>query len=167
MRVTLVAAVAENGVIGRDGTLPWRLSADLRRFRELTTGHHVVMGRRTWESIGRPLPGRTNVVLSRDPFFRPEDESVVVEPSLEDALARARRAGETELFVIGGAEVYALALPVADRIELTRVAARVEGDVRFPPLDPTEWSEQAVGSHPADDRNEHAFAFVTLDRRRS
>lgn len=167
MRVTLVAAVAENGVIGRDGTLPWRLSADLRRFRELTTGHHVVMGRRTWESIGRPLPGRTNVVLSRDPFFRPEDESVVVEPSLEDALARARRAGETELFVIGGAEVYALALPVADRIELTRVAARVEGDVRFPPLDPTEWSEHAVGSHPADDRNEHAFAFVTLDRRRS
>lgn len=167
MRVTLVAAVAENGVIGRDGTLPWRLSADLRRFRELTTGHHVVMGRRTWESIGRPLPGRTNVVLSRDPFFRPEDESVVVEPSLEDALARARRAGETELFVIGGAEVYALALPVADRIELTRVAARVEGDVRFPPLDPTEWSEHDVGSHPADDRNEHAFAFVTLDRRRS
>ena len=166
MRVTLVAAVAENGVIGRDWTLPWRLPADLRRFRQLTTGHHVVMGRRTWESIGRPLPGRTNVVLSRDPFFRPEDESVVVEPSLDDALSRACRAGETELFVIGGAEVYALALPVADRIELTRVAAHVDGDVRFPRLDPADWREGAPEHHPADERNEHAFALVTLDRRR-
>ena len=166
MRITLVAAVAENGVIGRDGALPWRLSADLRRFREITTGHHVVMGRRTWESIGRPLPNRTNVVLSRDPFFRPDDEAVVVEPSIEDAIARARGAGETELFVIGGAEVYALALPLADRIRLTRVAARVDGDVRFPALDARDWAESPPEHHAADDRNEHAFAFVTLERRR-
>ena len=166
MRITLVAAVAENGVIGRDGALPWRLSGDLRRFRELTTGHHVVMGRRTWESIGRPLPGRTNVVLSRDPFFRPEHASVVVEPSLEDAIEHARLAGDTELFVIGGAEVYARALPLADRIELTRVAARVEGDVHFPALDALDWTQSPPEHHPADDRNEHSFAFVTLDRRR-
>ncbi|MFM7737089.1 MAG: dihydrofolate reductase [Alphaproteobacteria bacterium] len=166
MRITLVASVADNGVIGRDGTLPWRLPADLRRFRELTTGHHVVMGRRTWESIGRPLPDRTNVVLSRDPGFRPGGEGVVVVASLEDAIARARAAGESELFVIGGAEVYAAALPLADRIELTRVAARVEGDVVFPPLEPAGWREGAPVHHAADERHEHAFEFVTLDRRR-
>ena len=178
MRISLVAAVAENGVIGRDGSLPWRLSADLRRFRELTTGHHVVMGRRTWDSIGRPLPGRMNVVLSRDPHFRPaggsglQGEAAAVrreargEADAGHVRARGRRAGETELFVIGGAEVYALALPLADRIHLTRVAAHVDGDVRFPALDARDWTEGPPEHHGADDRNQHAFAFVTLDRRR-
>ena len=164
MRITLVAAVAENGVIGRDGALPWRLSGDLRRFRELTTGHHVVMGRRTWESIGRPLPGRTNVVLSRDPFFRPEHASVVVEPSLEDAIAGARLAGETELFVIGGAEVYARALPLADRIELTRVHGQPPGETVLDGLDWAGWREVACEAFPADARHDYPFSFVSLVR---
>jgi dihydrofolate reductase len=163
MRVSLVAAVAENGVIGRYGRLPWRLPDDMKHFRELTTGHHVVMGRRTHESIGRPLPGRTNLVLSRDPGYSTAGCRVV--PSLEDALAIARDAGESETFVVGGAAVYELALPRADRIYLTRVVARVEGDVSFPDLDPAAWLERSREDHPADDRHGYAFSLRVLDRR--
>lgn len=163
MRVSLLVAVAERGVIGRDGGLPWRLPADLRFFKRVTMGHHVIMGRRTWESIGRPLPGRTMVVLSRDPALVVPGASVVHE--LADALALARAAGDTEAFVIGGAEVYARALPLADRLYLTRVHADVEGDVCFPVYDPQEWVEVAREEHAADEHHAHAFALCTLDRR--
>jgi dihydrofolate reductase len=129
--VTLVAAVAENGVIGRDNALPWRLPDDLKRFRALTTGHTVVMGRRTWDSIGRPLPGRTNVVVSRDSARRVEGARVV--GSLDEALSGLPDGAE--VFVIGGAEIYRLALPRADRLVITEVRASFEGDVYLPEWD--------------------------------
>ncbi len=159
-RVTLVAAVARNGVIGRGGALPWRLPADLRRFRAVTWGHPVVMGRRTWESIGRPLPGRRNIVVTRRRGYRAPGAEVV--PSPQAALAAAAGAGE--VMVIGGAEVYAAFLPLADRILLTEVEAEPEGDTFFPRLDPGEWRETARERHPADAENPFACSFVTLER---
>lgn len=163
MRVSLIAAVARNGVIGRDGRLPWHLPADLKRFRRLTTGHHVIMGRRTFESIGKPLAGRTNLVLSRDPALRPFGVEVL--RSLEEALQLAKRRGEEEAFVIGGSEVYRRALPLADRIYLTRVGADVEGDVRFPSLDPGEWTEKTDEVHSPDREHAVPFTFARLSKR--
>lgn len=163
MIVSLIAAVAENGVIGRDGALPWSLPADLRHFRTLTTGHHVVMGRRTHDSIGRALPERVNLVLTHRPeSLAPGCRAVA---SLDEALRIAREAGESELFVIGGAALYALALPLADRVHLTRVAATIDGDVRFPALDPECWQEVWCERRPADERNAHALAFTRLEAR--
>ena len=162
MRVSLIAAVAENGTIGRDGGLPWHLPDDLKRFRALTTGHHVIMGRRTFESIGRPLPRRTSLVISRDPSLRIEGGRVL--PSVGAALDQARAAGEDEAFVVGGSSIYAAALPIADRLYLTRVAARVDGDAFFPPIDEADWSERSREAHAADDRHAHAFALVVFDR---
>ncbi|MCS6987722.1 MAG: dihydrofolate reductase [Sphingomonadaceae bacterium] len=146
--VVLVVAAAENGVIGRGGRLPWHLPQDLRRFRRLTLGHPVVMGRRTFESLGRPLEGRCNIVLSRDPAFTAPGAAVV--RGLEEALAIAAR-GRPEgapLFVIGGADVYRQALPLAHRIELTRVMGRPTGDAVFPDPDPRHW--QRLGVEPAE-----------------
>lgn len=173
MKVSIIAAVAANGVIGREGDLPWRLPADLRFFKRVTMGHHLVMGRKTWASIGRPLPGRTIVVLTRrgrldgPPDGPPDHElpGVSVARDLGQALARARAAGDTEAFVAGGAEVYAHALPLADRLYLTRVAAPVEGDVTFPPWDERAWIEVDREEHAADDRHAFPFAICTLDRR--
>jgi dihydrofolate reductase len=159
--VTLVAAVAENGVIGRAGRLPWRLPADLRHFRRLTTGHTVVMGRRTQEEIRRPLAGRRNIVLTRRPGFRAEGFEVA--GSLEAALALA--AGEPEVFVIGGGEVYCEALPRADRMVLTHVHAAVEGDTRFPAFDPAGWRVVGEELHPADEANPHRFTIRRYERR--
>jgi dihydrofolate reductase len=161
--VSIIAAVAANGVIGRDGDLPWRLPTDLRFFKRVTMGHHLVMGRKTWESIGRPLPGRTIVVLTRDP--RLEIPGVEVVHELPEALALAQAAGDAEAFVIGGAAVFARALPLADRLYLTRVYADVEGDVCFPAFDEHQWVEVAREEHAADDRHAFAFAICTLERR--
>ncbi|MDG2306997.1 MAG: dihydrofolate reductase [Candidatus Binatia bacterium] len=163
MTVSLIAAVARNGVIGRDGALPWKLSADLKRFRELTTGHHVIMGRKTHESIGKPLPKRTNVVLSRSSEYT--SPGCTVSSRLDEALSEAERAGDDEAFVIGGAGVYELALPTANRLYLTRVGADVQGDVHFPDLAETAWREVSREEHGADERNEHPFAFLVLERR--
>jgi dihydrofolate reductase len=166
--VALIAAVADNGVIGKDGGLPWRIPADLRWFRERTMGHHVVMGRKTWASIGRPLPGRTNVVVSRSldpsgPEGR-EDESsgVTVVDGLARALELAAIAGDDEVFVIGGAELYRSALPLADRLYLTRVHAVIEGDTWFPALDPAAWVE--VAREPHLDDESLPFSFCVLER---
>ncbi len=163
MKLSLVVAVAENGVIGRDGGLPWHLPADLKRFRRLTLGHHVVMGRKTHASIGRALDGRVNLVVTSRPHeVAPGCRAV---PDLETALELARAAGEDEALVIGGAALYAEALPLADRIYLTRVAAEVEGDVRFPPLDPAAWYEVSREEHPSDERHASPYAFTLLERR--
>ncbi len=142
--IILVVAAAENGVIGRDGRMPWHLPEDLRRFRRMTTGHPVIMGRRTFESIGRPLPGRHNIVMSRDPAWRAA--GVTVAANLAEAIAAAGldpRARAARIFVIGGAQVYAEALPVATAIELTRVHASPEGDTFFPGPDPAHWQRVA------------------------
>ncbi len=160
MRLTIVAAVADNGVIGRAGTLPWHLPDDLRRFKALTMGRPILMGRRTFESIGRPLPGRRNLVLTRNSRAFPAGVQAV--PSLQRALEEC--AGESELCVIGGADVFRETLPRADRLELTRVHATMDGDVRFPDYDAAQWRELSRSEHPADARHAWPMTFQTLGR---
>ncbi|QDU87177.1 Dihydrofolate reductase type 3 [Pirellulimonas nuda] len=156
-QISLIAAVAENGVIGRGGELPWRLSSDLRRFKRLTMGRCLIMGRKTYDSIGRPLPGRVSLVLTRSPGAS-EVEGLSYVDSLDAALARLPQTGmkTDEAFVIGGAEVYRLALPRADRIYLTRVHAEVEGDALFPEVDWDAW--ELVESEPQDAGPKDEFA---------
>ena len=164
MRVSIVVAVADNGVIGRDGQLPWHLPADLQHFKSLTLGKPVLMGRRTWESIGRPLPGRRNIVLSRAPVAEVAGgTSVEGVTSLAEAMARC--AAVDELCVIGGADLFRAALPVATLLHLTRVHATVEGDVYFPAYDEREWREVARREHAADERHAFALSFVSFERR--
>ncbi|MBT8485231.1 MAG: dihydrofolate reductase [Phycisphaerales bacterium] len=157
--VTIIAALSENRVIGRGGGLPWHLPADLKRFKKLTLGHPVIMGRRTFDSIKRPLPDRTNIVVTRDASFTAE--GVVVAHGLDEALAQA---GDGLVFVAGGAEIYGLALSRADRLELTVVHARVDGDVRFPAFDPRDWQCTADERHEVDERHAYAFSFRTYAR---
>ena len=160
-RVALVAAVAGNGVIGRGQQLPWHLPDDLRHFKAITIGKPILMGRRTFASIGRALPGRRNLVLTH--AARAPVAGVEVVHSLDEALQLCATAAE--LCVIGGAEVYRLALPQATRIYLTRVNADVEGDVRFPDIDWSQWQETARREHPPDAMHNHALSFITLERR--
>ncbi len=158
--VAMIAAVSENGVIGHNNSLPWRLSSDLRRFRALTMGHHLIVGRRTFESIGRPLPGRFMVVLSRDADYRPA--GVQVANSLERALALA--SVDDQPFIGGGSELFRLALPCTDRLYLTTVHAAIQGDVFFPDIDTSQWKVTSAERHPADEKNEYAATFEVLDR---
>jgi dihydrofolate reductase len=158
-RLEFVVAVARSGVIGRGNTLPWRLPADLRRFRRLTMGRPILMGRRTFDSIGRPLPGRRNIVLTADPGWHAP--GVVVVHSLVEARAAAQA---DVLFVIGGAELYRALLADASVIHLTEVHADIDGDTRFPSLAPGEWRETAREEHPADAEHAYPYAFVTLVR---
>ena len=155
MIVSLVAAMAENRVIGRNGRLPWHLPDEIKHFKRLTVDHTVVMGRKTFEEIGRPLPNRRNVVISRNPNFHPGGVTVV--PDLDEALALG--ATESEVFVIGGGEIYRLALPRADRLYLTVIHAPFEGDVHFPALDETAWVLEDEVFHPADERHPASFSI--------
>lgn len=157
--LVLVAALAENRAIGLGGALPWRLPEDLKRFKRLTVGKTILMGRKTWDSLGRPLPERENWVLTRDPDFAAPGARAF--RGLEAALD-AHPGGE--LMVIGGADLYRQTLPLATRLELTQVHAEVEGDAFFPKLDPAQWHEQRREDHPADARHAHAYSFVTLLR---
>jgi dihydrofolate reductase len=160
-RISLIVAMAQNGVIGRGNALPWHLPEDLKHFKATTMGKPMLMGRKTFESIGRALPGRLNLVLTRDPGWSAPGASVV--HSVEEALARA---GESEeLMVIGGAEIYRLVMPFARRIYLTHVQADVPGDAFFPAFDPTQWVDVQCDAQPADERNSYAMTFVTLERR--
>lgn len=160
MIVSCVVAVARNGVIGRDNAMPWRLPDDLAHFKALTLGKPVIMGRLTWESLGRPLPGRHNIVVTRNPGYVAAGASVV--GSLDAAFAAA--GAVPEAVVIGGGELYARALPRTDVIHLTEVDATPPGDTRFPPLDPAQWRETWREAHPADARHAHAFVFRRLQR---
>lgn len=160
-RVTLIAAVARNGVIGRNGAIPWRIPGDLARFKRITMGHPVIMGRRTWESLGRPLPGRRNIVISRTPGFAPTGAEVFT--GLAAALAAC--ADASEVFVIGGTEAYREALPLADRLVLTEIDADVEGDAHFPPFDRGAWREVSREAHPAGGECPYPYAYVTYERR--
>lgn len=160
MRISLIAALADNRVIGYRNRLPWRLPADLQHFKRMTMGKPLVMGRKTWESIGRPLPGRINIVVSRDTTLQ-ADGGVVVH-SIEQALEAA--AGAEEVMIMGGAELYAQALPRAGRLYLTEVKAAVEGDAWFPDIDLKDWVEVERERHCADEKNEYDYAFVVLDR---
>jgi dihydrofolate reductase len=160
-RVSLIVAMSRNRVIGRDNVIPWRIPAELQRFKALTMGHPIVMGRRTWDSIGRLLPGRTTIIVTRNPDFRVE--GALVAPSLPQALGL--RAEASEIFVIGGAEIFRLALPLAQRIYLTTVQMEVEGDTFMPHFDPAQWRLVASESHPADANNPIAWVLETFDRR--
>jgi dihydrofolate reductase len=158
--LSVVVAVARNGVIGRDNALPWRLPDDLKRFRQLTLGKPVVMGRRTYESIGRPLPDRTNIVVSRQAALTLPGCTVV--NSLQAALDAAN--AFPEVMLVGGAELYRSALPQVSTIHLTRVNADIEGDTLFPMLDMREWHETIQATHAADERHAYLFTYVTLQR---
>ena len=153
--------MAQNGVIGRDNSLPWRLPRDLKRFRSATLGKPVLMGRKTFDSIGRPLPDRVNLVLTRDRSWLAP--GVIAVHSVEEALTQA--GASTELVAIGGAEIYRLVLPFARRIYLTHVHADVEGDIFFPDFDSTQWADVDCSMHPADDDHAYPITFVTLERR--
>jgi len=160
VRVSIIVAVSENNVIGRGGGLPWRLSSDLRRFKKLTMDHAIVMGRKTWESIGRPLPGRRMVVLSSHPDDT--DERIAVFASLEEALEALKH--EEEVFVVGGARVYRDALPFADRLYRTRVHADIEGDTHFPTLDDGDWKLISEDHYEAGEKDEYASTFEVWHR---
>lgn len=162
MRISLIAAASENNVIGRDGGLPWSLPDDLRYFKEKTLGHPVITGRKNYASIGRPLPGRTNIIVTRDAHFSAEGCRVV--HSLEDAVEVAKQEDPEEIFVMGGGEIYALALPMADRVYLTRVHAEIDGDTYFPELDSEQWAEVSTEEHVADDRHAYDFTILVYDR---
>lgn len=159
--ISLVVAVSENGVIGSKNGLPWHLPADLKKFKTLTIGHAIVMGRKTWESIGRPLPDRRMLVVTREPA-KLAGAPVEAFVSLDAALAAA---GEDEVFVIGGGEIFREALPAAGRVYLTRVHAEIPGDVTFPDLPVSAWHETAREEHAADEKNPHAYTFLTYERR--
>lgn len=159
MKISLVVAMAENRVIGSNNALPWRLSPDLKRFRRITMGHPIVMGRKTYESIGRPLDGRKNIVITRNPDFRPE--GVTVAGSIDEALASAN---DDEIMIIGGADIYEQTLPRADRIHLTLIHERFGGDVYFPEIDSDEWKEtDREDVEPGADAA-FGYSFVTLER---
>ena len=166
MKLLLVAAIAQNGVIGRGNALPWRLKSDMQHFRMLTMGKPVVMGRKTYLSIGRPLNGRTTIVVSRDRGFTAP--GIVVAPSLDAALATARgdalRRNADAIVVAGGADIYAQAMPLATQLAITHVHKRIDGDAYFPAIDSNEWHESARSEHEAAAEDEAAFAFVTYER---
>ena len=162
-RIVLIAAVSENGVIGRGGGLPWRLRSDMRHFRALTMGKPVVMGRKTYLSIGAPLKGRTNIAVSRDAGFTAPD--VVVAPNLAFALDAARgdalRRGSGEIAIIGGADLFAQCMPLADRLDITLVHTHIAGDTVFPAIDPARWREVERQEQPAGPEDDAAMSFIT------
>ena len=168
MDIVIHVAIAANGVIGREGGLPWKLSSDLKRFKADTMGKPVIMGRKTWEGLGRPLPGRLNLVVTRDPDFRAEGAEVAgsLDDAIRLAMVRARcMAGVDEICVIGGGQIYAQALPLADRLHITHVLAEIEGDTWFPPIDPGIWQPVRSIDVPAGERDSHATRHVVYERR--
>lgn len=163
MTISIIAALGRNRVIGKRGALPWYLPADLKHFKALTMGHPILMGRKTFESIGRALPGRTNIILTRDDGYKAQD--CLIAHSIEEALQLARDGDE--VFVIGGAELYREILPRADRFYLTLIDADFEGDVFFPEFDKNYWIEMSRENHVADNKNPYDYSFVVLQKRGS
>lgn len=167
-KIVLVAAVAENGVIGRDNALPWRIRSDLQHFRRITIGRPVVMGRKTYESIGKPLKDRTNIVITRDPDYAPGD--VVIAQSVETAMQMARadaaRRGVDEIAVIGGSGIFKESMALADRLEITLVHMEPKGDTYFPPIDPQIWQERRRVRQEAAPQDDADISFITYERAR-
>lgn len=166
IRLAIIVAAAENGVIGRDNALPWKLPEDMRHFRRVTMGKPIIMGRKTFESIGQALPGRTNIVITHNPAFRAEGAKMA--SSLEEALQLAEHTasvdGVEEVVVIGGSEIYRVALPLADRLYITEVHASVEGDAVLPPVEWGEWRELSREHHAAQASNPYDYSFVCYER---
>lgn len=163
MIVSAIVATAKNGVIGKDNNIPWYLSADLKYFKRTTLNHHIIMGRKSFQSIGRPLPKRTNVVVTRDPFF--VASNCLIARSIEEALNLAYDNNETEAFIIGGGQIYAQSMPLWDKLYLTEVDLEVEGDVFFPKINPEEWRLVSVDPHQTDEKNEYDYTFKIFERK--
>lgn len=165
MRTAFYVAIADNGVIGHQGGLPWRLSSDLKRFKAETMGKPLIMGRKTWESLPRrPLPGRLNIVVTRDPVY--VAEGAVLATSVDEALRIASDAGADEIAVIGGGDIFRLLFDQADRLNVTHVLGEVPGDTHFPPISPDDWEAIESTDHPAGERDSHATRYVVYQRRR-
>jgi dihydrofolate reductase len=162
MLISAIVATAKNNVIGKSNQIPWYLPADLSYFKKTTLEHHIIMGRNSFHSIGRPLPKRTNIVVTRDPFFIAD--GVRVAHSVEEALGMAFDGDESEVFIIGGGEIYRETADLWDRIYLTEVALEVDGDVFFPKIIPTEWKEIWSEAHSPDEKNEWPYTFRILER---
>ncbi len=163
--ISIIVAVAENGAIGKDNQLLWRLSDDLKQFKALTTGHAVIMGRKTYESIGKPLPNRTNIVITRQAKVS-DDESVRTANSIEKAIEMAKEVkGDEEIFIIGGGNIYEQSLELTDKIYLTEVKVTIEGDTHFPELRANEWKEVSRKSYQKNEKNDHDFDVVELLRK--
>jgi dihydrofolate reductase len=166
IKIALVVARGANGVIGTDGDLPWKLSSDLKRFKEITLGKPVIMGRKTWASIGRPLPGRPNLIVSRDPNFKAQGASVWsnLDVAIASGQAMAEASAASEVCIIGGGELYAQTLDRADRLYITEVDASPAGDARFPVFDPANWQTLSREDFPPGPKDDHAFAITVLER---
>lgn len=159
--LAIIVALSENNVVGIENRLPWKISADLRRVKALTMGHHILMGRKTHESIGKPLPGRTNVIISRNGNY--SAEGCVIVNSLDAALELAKQ--DPEIFVFGGGEIFKQALPLVQKIYMTRVHTNIDGDTYFPELNPEEWQLTEEERHAADEKNEFDYSFLTYERK--
>ncbi|MHB8741518.1 MAG: dihydrofolate reductase [Sulfuricaulis sp.] len=159
--ISLIAAMAENRVIGANNALPWRLPADLKRFRKLTSGHHIIMGRRNYESIGKPLPNRTNIIVTRNANYLAP--GCIMRNSIEEALTAVQN--DSEVFIIGGAEIYRQTIDRADRLYLTLIHATIPGDTYFPEYDQHQWREIDREDHVADEINPHAYSYLTYVRK--
>lgn len=164
MIISCIVAVAKNNVIGKDNDIPWYLPADLKYFKKQTSGHHIIMGRNCYLSIGKPLPKRTNVILTRDPYFIAS--SCIVAHSIEEGLTIALDNGEEEAFIIGGGEIYKQSVPFWDRLYITEVDLEVDGDVFFPDVDMEEWNLVSSESHSKDEKNEYDYTFKVYERKK-
>ena len=162
MIVSAIVATAKNNVIGKDNDIPWYLPADLKYFKKTTLNHHIIMGRKTYQSIGKPLPKRTNIILTRDPYFI--ISNCIVVHSIEDGLEIALDNGAEEVFIIGGGSIYEQSMPYVDKVYLTEVDLDVKGTVYFPALDPKEWTLLSEEQHEADEKNKHSYTFKVLER---
>lgn len=160
MKVSIIAAVAENGVIGRKGKIPWHIPEDLKRFKKITTGHHIIMGRKTYESIGRPLPNRTNIVITRNKDYKAKGIKTV--SSLNEALKIAKKEGEKEAMIVGGAQIYKEALPFADKIYLTKIHHKFSGDAYFPKISLLKWKKVYSKKYPKSSKNKYSYTFSIL-----
>ena len=166
MRILLIAAVAKNGVIGKENDLVWKIPTDFKRFKTLTSNHYILMGRKTFESLGKPLPNRTHLVITRNPDYQvPEGHHVF--KSVEDAFIYCNKLGIDKLYVIGGGEIYKQTMPLADELVITEVEAEPDGDTYFPEIDPNIWKVVSKENHPADEKNQYPFSFVDYERIKS
>lgn len=165
MKISLIAAISLNNLIGKDNDLPWKLPKDMKYFMETTKGHHVIMGRKNYDSIPKkfmPLPNRTNIVLSRNTEL--EVPGCILINDIQKGIDLAREAGESELFIIGGSDIYNLALPIADRLYLTEVNVFLDGDVYFPAIDYSKWNKVSSASHPSDEKHVYSFEFNVYEK---
>jgi len=162
MKISCIVATAKNNVIGKDNDIPWYLPADLKYFKKVTSGHHILMGRKCYKSIGRPLPNRTNIILTRDPFFI--TSNCIVCHSIEEGMQKAQEHGADELFIIGGGTIYDQTVDLWDKLYLTEVDLEVEGDIVFPQIDFSKWSLIKSETHQPDEKNKHTYTFKVFER---